>query len=258
MATRSKEQTTDTGITITLGANGQYSVKGDKKLAPGRLPGVTSIIREANGSSLDPLMRWSQRLIHNSARKTLINTPYQGITPWETYASNIIDVAAREPDIAKTKGGSYGTDVHTAIENRDPLYPESRAAISFLEDNNLATIATEFYVYSAKHEYVGSIDFIGQVPGTNVLLIVDWKTGFVDEGCALQIGAYAMAFKEMYPDLKVDGAIVKLLVEKDKEATYEALPVNLPYAQAQFKIARQLHKTRREKGKDGKRKALWR
>ena len=266
MARKSKSQTTDGGVTITLGGNHQYTVKGDHNVAPGRIPGVTSVIREANGSSLEPLMRWSQDIIQNSARSNFLRTPYQGLTPWGDFVNNMMDVAAKEPDLSRDLGGAYGTQVHEQIENRNPLLPESKAAVAFMEAENIKTVATEFYVYSAEHTYAGSIDLLGQVEGSDELLILDWKTGYVDDGCALQIGAYCMAFKEMYPDLKTSGAIIKLVCDAETGINgYEVMPVNLEYAQAQFLDARKLYARRREDEEvesDGgkkrrQRKSLW-
>ena len=252
-----KSQTTPNGVEIILGANHQYRIVGDPNIPKGRIPGVTSVIRESSGSSLEPLMRWSRNLIYETARDHFINMPYLGYSDWDEYVSNTMDLARQEPDLRRDLGGAKGTAVHNAIEEGRPDYPEAVAALSFLSENNLHTISTEFYVYSAKHVYAGSIDLLAQPLEDDRVLILDWKTGYVDDGCALQIGAYALAFGEMYPDLKIDGGIVQLDVSDENSPRYNYFPVNIGYAQEQFLIARQLYASRREKDDAGKSRKLW-
>ena len=72
---------------------------------------------------------------------------------------------------------------------------------------------TEMKVISRKHVYSGTLDAIGKIGKTR--MVIDWKTGskiYADH--TLQLSAYAEAFNEMNGAKIKDGLIVH--VSKDK------------------------------------------
>jgi hypothetical protein len=108
---------------------------------------------------------------------------------------------------AKTRAASkVGNEFHALAEhlaNGCPVNPTTRrldgmvkSLLPFFANNCLVPEIQEFHVWSLKHKYQGTLDLIGILNGT--LVVLDWKTssGIYPE-MALQLAAYAAAYFEM-------------------------------------------------------------
>lgn len=108
---------------------------------------------------------------------------------------------------------TIGTDVHHLIESdlkgkRIPRQSDTSTQTAFSNyktwkrSHKIEVIQTEMTVYSAKHDYAGTLDAILRVDGK--VGIYDWKTGKrFSPVNNLQIVAYRKALKEMNPTFKV-------------------------------------------------------
>lgn len=68
---------------------------------------------------------------------------------------------------------------------------------------------SEMIIYSITHGYAGTVDAYGTIKQHPVL--IDWKSGLINTGSRLQLGAYYLAFKEIYPRRMIrDGRLVYL------------------------------------------------
>lgn len=68
------------------------------------------------------------------------------------------------------------------------------------------TLASEMVLYSKKHKYAGTMDWVGQVTikDKSVLCIIDWKTGKgLYKNYDLQLAAYLEAYNEMHKAKKL-------------------------------------------------------
>jgi len=84
-------------------------------------------------------------------------------------------------------------------------------------DNNVEFIGTEISVYSRKHWFAGSFDFICKINGKT--LLGDFKTSKqIDDTYFAQGAGYIIAVEELDPELKFDGVVVvrSTLAKEDK------------------------------------------
>lgn len=84
-------------------------------------------------------------------------------------------------------------------------------------DNQVEFVGTEISVYSRKHWFAGSFDFICKINGK--LLLGDFKTSKqIDDTYFAQGAGYIIAVEELDPELKFDGVVVvrSTLAKEDK------------------------------------------
>jgi hypothetical protein len=84
-------------------------------------------------------------------------------------------------------------------------------------DNKVEFVGTEISVYSRKHWFAGSFDFICKINGK--LLLGDFKTSKqIDDTYFAQGAGYIIAVEELDPELKFDGVVVvrSTLAKEDK------------------------------------------
>lgn len=126
----------------------------------------------------------------------------------------------------KQAAADVGTEVHTFLEKyiRDPSHIENippedtqagrsiRAAIKWLESNQIEPLEVERRIFSRKHRFTGTLDKRAKVNGIHTIL--DWKTskGLYPE-FLLQTAAYQGAYEEETSD-RIEQ---RILVRLDKE-----------------------------------------
>jgi hypothetical protein len=69
-----------------------------------------------------------------------------------------------------------------------------RSAIKFIEDAKLVVSRVETPLFSPKHDFCGTADFIGTILGE--LAVIDWKSGQIGPTTGMQTAAYALALEE--------------------------------------------------------------
>lgn len=155
--------------------------------------------------------------------------------PWlESWREKWGSLAVRKMEIAKAIGTAFHDCVEQYLEGKvwcpnTVGYPSCdvrvmcmmRSWVAWAESVDGTIYQTETKVISHKHKYSGTLDAVGKVGKT--LLLIDWKTGSAIYGdMDLQLAAYAFAYNEMnkssgmdivHKDVK-DGLIVH--VSKDK------------------------------------------
>lgn len=115
-------------------------------------------------------------------------------------ASGAIDTTWFTPEAAER-----GRRVHDAIAayNEDPaladmagdeVAPYLAAYREFLGVSGARVIEYERMVYCASMDYAGTPDLYCEIDG--LMVIVDYKTGPVQEWCSMQTAAYAYAYRE--------------------------------------------------------------
>lgn len=138
------------------------------------------------------------------------------------------NVGAEEADRYMRERADIGTRVHNACERflngltvelpaEDPIGDFSRLFYGFtqwLEKVEPHTLATEKFVYSTRHGYAGSADFVCEIDGE--LWIIDFKTSkSLHDAMGLQLAAYRQAYQEM-TGRRARTAILKLTTKTQK------------------------------------------
>jgi hypothetical protein len=125
----------------------------------------------------------------------------QGLQDWRDR------MGAQEADAYKTLRADIGTEVHAWIEkslndgqfvygDSSPNLLHKMGYLNWHEKTNPKGILTEQFVFHDLHEYAGTADLICEIDGEPWL--IDFKTSKrIDDGYALQLAAYAEAYKHM-------------------------------------------------------------
>lgn len=137
-------------------------------------------------------------------------------------------VGPEEADRYMRKRADLGTQVHSACERflngltvelpaEDPIGEFSQLFYGFtrwLDKFKPDLIATEQFVYSTRHGYAGSADFVCEIDGE--LWIIDFKTSkSLHDAMGLQLAAYRQAYQEM-TGRRARTAILKLTTKTQK------------------------------------------
>lgn len=124
--------------------------------------------------------------------------------------------------------GGAGTLVHNWVERyikrENPDMPESKELqksvnkfLKWTEEFSVEFLASEVKIYSVKHGYAGTLDFICKINGK--LYIGDLKTsnGMYHTTMGAQVAAYKMAREEEFENEKYAGCIVLRVSKKDAQ-----------------------------------------
>lgn len=136
-------------------------------------------------------------------------------------------VGAEEADRYMRERADLGTQVHSMCEEKllkpdgtfIPGYSEEAVEtfsgfLRWLDRVEPKTIATELFVYSTRHGYAGSADFVCEIDGE--LWIIDFKTSkSLHDAMGLQLAAYRQAYEEM-TGRRARTAILKLTTKTQK------------------------------------------
>lgn len=180
--------------------------------------GATSIIDKSR-----VLIPWAVGMAGSFLRQYLEKMAGQKMTCEELYP--VIDEALRQHELAKTKAGSIGDEVHNFAEEfakfhsgqsliepkvTDDMKPEVINGISaflgwFISNDVIFTDA-ERLLYSKENEYAGLADAVAIVNGKK--LLIDYKTGKgIYNEAYYQVAGYVLAYEEETGE-KLDGALI--------------------------------------------------
>ena len=211
------------------------------------MPSVTTILRQADGSAVDPISRWSVKQALDSMVQPE-EEPY--IDDWK------LERAKKAPMLELKKAGDRGTAFHGAMEvwfsnsagTQQYLkghgiheVDAAKAVACFMKISewikslNYKVVATELPVYDKSLKVAGTIDMLLS-DGLDTVYVCDLKTGkniYKKDG--MQVGAYISAVVNMLGDglhlwspfpeglpigdrigsLQVGGAVIHMDVEKE-------------------------------------------
>lgn len=202
------------GVEIVFYPNShQYRLDGK------RLTSVTAITGTIDKST--PLMLWAAKL----SKEYLLDMYNERIVINE----EIIDKAVYQFREKKDKAASIGSAVHdfaeATIAGETIPMPEDEGVINgitaFLkwkEENKINFTNSERLVFSKKHNYVGTLDAVGEIDGKKYL--IDFKTS-----------------KGMYPEYYLQAAAYKKALEEETGEELEGVIVaNFSKENGEFKI----------------------
>jgi hypothetical protein len=168
------------------------------------VPGVTTILSVINKPALVP---WAAKL----AAETYTALIRQGGDLTEKRLLEIEKAAMTAPSAKKKQAADVGTVVHAwacaRARGESPPLPEDErsregihAFLRWIESHKVEFLKTELRVFSRRHWYAGTVDFLATIDGR--LTIGDYKTsGGIYPEFHLQTAAYLGAWLEEYaPD----------------------------------------------------------
>jgi len=169
-----------------------------------RYGGVTGVLGIINKPAL---VNWAARQAADHIAKAIRLSIGSNIVITDEWIKVVLDAAKKRPEELKTEAADKGTLIHKRIDQDilcgpvDPLTPELAPAYEafqkWVKESQIRFLMGDTKVASIEFGYGGSLDALGQIGDDLVLL--DWKTssGIWPE-YALQVAAYAQAFKETY------------------------------------------------------------
>lgn len=171
-----------------------------------KFDGVTTLISE--GVPKPALIKWAAKSV---ATYVADATPDALATLRDLGRDGMIDALKGVPYSQSSAAAVKGTDVHTLAEQlangAEVEVPEHLAGyvescVKFLDDYEVAPIATEAVVCNRRWRYAGTADLFATISigGAKEQTVLDWKTGAsgVWPEAALQLSAYRHA--EVYVD----------------------------------------------------------
>ena len=215
------------------------------------LPSVTTILKQADGTAVDPISRWSVK----QALDSMVQPEEE---PYIT--DEKLDRAKKAPMVELKKAGDRGTTFHKAMEmwfdpniktlsrvkdylkdQHIPIADVTKAIVCFVKMSewinslNYKVVATELPVYDKSLKVAGTIDMLLS-DNKDTVYVCDLKTGkniYKKDG--MQVGAYISAVVNMLGDglrlwepfpeglpvgdrissLQVGGAVIHMDVEKE-------------------------------------------
>jgi hypothetical protein len=223
---------------VIEGKSHLYDVSSEGECA--RYPSVTGFLSVINKPALVP---WAKRealaSVESALLKRLDGKNLAKIILNKPWIETILKEAKKRPEQIKDEAADLGTKAHAFIDliihGREPeSVPEAiEGPVQSFRDwwmkSGIELVAGDTKVASVEHGYGGSLDALGRRNGK--LIILDWKTssGIWTE-YALQVAAYAQAFRETY-GLPVEEAVIVRFGKKppiDFEAK-ELLDPNLSF-----------------------------
>jgi len=191
----------------------------------GRLmSGVTSVIDGT--SSKANLINWAANMavdyVSENARVDEINHGFD-ITAWETLLKEARTAHTRR----KESAGQKGTDTHALVEDfilkcissggldDVPFDPSIMSFANWAMANDVKFIAAEQRLYSEKHDFAGTCDFVAIIDGK--LTIGDLKTfpKMWSADAFIQMGAYSIAWEELTGSKPAQSVVVKMCDPED-------------------------------------------
>lgn len=185
-----------------------YRVEGYPNVS---FPSVTSILTVINKPGL---AFWDKNLSLSYIQKKLSFAADSQQFLTEEWIQNMVCEARKAGSIEANRAATFGTRGHQVLEDicsgrehrkDSDMEPIANAMSSWMRDSGYEIIFTEQMVYSAMHEYAGSVDAIALTPSacnsghdSFDLVIFDWKiSSKIRTEYALQLAAYAKALEEM-------------------------------------------------------------
>lgn len=204
------------GVDLVIeGKSHLYDVSSGGETA--RYPSVTGFLSVINKPALLP---WAKKealaSVESALLKRLDGKDLAKIVLNKPWIETILKEAKKRPDQIKDQAADLGTQAHAFIDliihGKEPeSVPEAiegpvQSFRDWWMESGIELVAGDTKVASVEHGYGGSLDALGRRNGK--LIILDWKTssGIWTE-YALQVAAYAQAFRETY-GLPVEEAII--------------------------------------------------
>lgn len=182
-----------------------YSINGEKII------GTTSVLNVLNKPAIVP---WAVKITVAHFESCL----RPGVSYDEIQIKNMLEDAKMAHKRRSSNAMDVGTAVHDWIKNHiagnKPPMPVNQlmqnaigAFLKWEKDHKVKFLESERLLYSKKHNYAGTLDFIAQVDGK--IKIGDFKTstGIYDEYW-FQVAAYLQAYLEEFPSQEVVGGII--------------------------------------------------
>lgn len=287
MKSKSYKRTIDDGVNVnintvtveqkTIGRGHKYIVTGTGSDIDGlQLPSVTTITGATDGSSTNPISRWS---VKNALEYIKQNTYPVAEDDFPIDMEEIIDRAKKEPDRILKQSGDRGTRIHNAVEayldsqdnwraylgqadNKEKLKTCFEKIESWISEIGFEVKALEIPVFHDALCYGGSIDMVIS-DNNRRIYVCDFKTGsniYFKDG--LQISAYIGCLASMISnnidiwngygsdmsyrkeDLQLGGAVIHIK-EESESVTINHLPDAL-IGGTSFMYARGLYDNQRE------------
>ena len=185
------------------------------------LPSVTTILRQSDGSAVDPISRWSV----NQALDYINTESTHGEYATKIITNDVLSEAKKAPMVELKKAGDRGTALHKAMEMYfskeailtqeivEHLHKEGFETIAIDKALNCLgeiftwigklgykVVATELPVYDKNLQVAGTIDMLLS-NNKDTVYICDLKTGkniYKKDG--MQVGAYLSAVVNMLGD----------------------------------------------------------
>ena len=191
---------------VVAGRSHLYDVvRGDRKK---RLPGVTGVLSVIAKPALIP---WAKKealaSVETAIMKRLDGRASAAVEIDREWIGQVLQEAKKRPDKIKDQAAAFGTHAHALIDRiilgDEPaeIPPEVAGPVHAFKDwwrsSGIELVMGDTKVASPEYGYGGSLDALGRRNGRYVIL--DWKTsnGIYTE-YALQVAAYAQAFRETY------------------------------------------------------------
>lgn len=227
-----------------------YGVTFDDGRTPLKFPGVTGYLGVI---SKPALYNWYASEATKKARAALISKlegkKSKKVTLTEEWIDHLMLEAKKAPEKAKDDAADLGTEAHAYFERfitgqpalaiNPKIQPAVDAFNKWVETSGLHLVGGDTNVASLIHGYGGALDALA-VDDDGAWVLIDWKTssGTYNE-YALQVAAYAQAFKETYGIQCWRAIIVRF--SKIEPVEFEAKEVaNLRDSLEMFLTAKQL------------------
>ena len=165
---------------------------------------------------------WSVTTILDVAHKPALQAWRDNVGPEEAdrYMRERADIGSKVHAACETYLNARGGIGKTMILHREMFNIGSDASMMYdgflkwLEKTEPHTLATEKFVYSTRHGYAGSADYVCEIDGE--LWIIDFKTSkSLHDAMGLQLAAYRQAYQEM-TGRRARTAILKLTTKTQK------------------------------------------
>jgi hypothetical protein len=181
-----------------------YKVEGDPVVENLLLPSVTTVL---NIIAKPALVGWAKKISLEKVRQELADRDSNGLedisrsddTAYSEWLDGMLSRAKARPDQVRDEAAEWGTEAHDwlnkVITQEVEEVPEEYGKVirgyqSWVEENELAVLRTEWMVYDRQHKFAGTADLGGV--GRRHAFIADLKTGSgIYKEAALQLGAYA-------------------------------------------------------------------
>ena len=180
-------------------------------------PSVTTVLQVMDKPWLAP---WKTNLMMGKFRSEFIDRYNRlvrlGVSPWPSnegragelalpWLDSMLEKAKARPDEVRDAAAEFGTMAHAAIEllcrygHRTDSPDMQRVLEAFEEwrDSSGLTIElSEVMVWHPDEHYAGGIDAEARTEDRE-LVVIDFKTGGLDDEAAYQLSAYAVALEEL-------------------------------------------------------------
>lgn len=190
------------------------------------LSGVTSVIDGT--SSKANLIDWAANMAVDYIKENGREVDLDDLQRW-VVSPIILEEARKAHTRRKEAAGTKGTDTHALVEEyinecldlseglpRVKPTTEITPFVDWALSNHIQFVAAEQRLYSEKHGYAGTCDFVAIIDGK--LTIGDLKTfpKMWSADAFIQMGAYSLAWEELTGESPIQSVVVKMCDPSDE------------------------------------------